>query len=79
LLSAFCNIGWREEVESLPRAAQNERNCQKRDSRISEITAMLIEFPSELDRGRVGDLLLTATALRAPIYRVAVRATSRIA
>src|ERR1700726_3889518 len=35
---------------------------------------MLIEFPSELDCGRVGDLLLTAAALRAPIYRVAVRA-----
>jgi DNA-binding XRE family transcriptional regulator len=35
---------------------------------------MLIEFPSELDCDRVGDLILTATALRAPIYRVAVRA-----
>jgi hypothetical protein len=76
LLSAFCNIGWREEVERLPRAPQNERQCcdRKGDSDISEIPAMLMELPSELDCGRVGDLLLATAALGSPIRGVAVRA-----
>jgi len=35
---------------------------------------MLMELPSELDCGRVGDLLLATAALGSPIRGVAVRA-----
>jgi hypothetical protein len=35
---------------------------------------MLMELPSELNCGRVGDLLLTIAALLSPICGVAVRA-----
>ncbi len=76
VLSAFGYVARREEIKGLPRTPQND--CQRRDYKcnpdVSAVPAIFIKLPSELDCGRIGDLFLAATAFRAPICRVAVRA-----